>query len=272
MIKNILQLTNKNIALATPLIIFILCVSIYISNGLSNNIFCVMMSIVVLLLMYSVFLSGWFYTIKLVLEDVYSDNQNKLIAKFPVGVGEYFLSILGGLIVFVSVLFVLLIISFILGLKVIGTLNLSVIDVQNAMLNVASMKAFLISLSKEELVRINKWIVLLLANFYVVYYLFLLYIPVIYFKEKHFMKAFVTSLKLLFSKKIIKTTLFYVMLVFLYCSVSFLSAILSFNVFLSFLGALLNFYFIVFLGIALMYYYKREFVDIKIGQNFDKRI
>lgn len=271
--NKIISLTNKHIALATPLILYSLISSAYMvvtaSNGKLINI---LFAIFLFFLMTGAFVAGWFNMIKLVILNPEREDVNSIIKEFPAGVGEYFLPTLGSITIMFIVSSLLLVISYFIGMSLIGDLGITTESFAKAMQNSNELKAFLSSLSLEQLTKMNLWNMLILGTLTFSYYLIFLYLPTLFFKNKNPFKAFFHSLKDLFSRKILKTTGIFVLIFILNFIISLFSTIFGGNIIIHFLITLLNFYFITAVGIGVFYYYHENFVKPLIGQNMDIRI
>lgn len=266
--KESFNITNKYIILATPLILFSLLSSLYILFSINGNLISVIIAIILFTLMFAAFLSGWFYMIKCCICSSEGDNTNSLMKEFPAGVGEYFLPILG--LMFNTFIFssILLIISYFAGMKLIGDIGVSADAVSKAMESMTALKSFMLSLSQEQLIRLNAWNLLLFGMVSVVYFMIMFYSPALFFKQKNPFKAFVVTLKDLFSKKFVKNLVLYLILFAIYFLISILTTILGANIFMHFIFTLINFYYLVFAMVAVYNFYYNNYV--KIGGNVDK--
>ena len=200
-IKDSFQLTNKYIILATPLILFSLLSSLYILFSVGGNLLSLLIALVLFGLMVGAFLSGWFFMIKTCVSNPEQEDPNGLLKDFPAGVGEYFLSVLGLMLntMFISVLLIL--VSYFVGMKLIGDIGITPETLTKGMESFTAMKAFLGSLTQEQLFKLNAWNMLLFFTMSVTYFLIMFYSPALFFKEKNPFKAYFVSLKDLFSKK-----------------------------------------------------------------------
>ena len=160
-IKDSFQLTNKYIILATPLILFSLSSSLYILFSVGGNLLSLLIALVLFGLMVGAFLSGWFFMIKTCVSNPEQEDPNGLLKDFPAGVGEYFLSVLGLMLntMFISVLLIL--VSYFVGMKLIGDIGITPETLTKGMESFTAMKAFLGSLTQEQLFKLNAWNMLL---------------------------------------------------------------------------------------------------------------
>ncbi len=271
--QKIIELTNKYIVLTTPLILYSLFSSIYITisvNGgkLINLIFAVLL----FFLMTGAFFAGWFNMIKLAITNQNRDYSNSLLKEFISGVGEYFLPSLVGVLVIFIISVLALIISYHIGMQTIGDLGIPADVLSGIKNNTIDPKTFITGLSAEQLIKINLWNLLVLANIAIAYFLCFLYMPALFLKNKNPIIAFWISLKDLFSKKIFHSFGIFISIFVLNFLISMFSTIFSENLFIHFILTLLNFYFITAVGVGVFYYYYNNFVNNKLGQNVDIEI
>ena len=264
------KLTNKYLVLATPLILFSLISSLYILFSLRGDLINILTALILFVFMFAAFLSGWAYMLKLVVSDCAKDEPNALIKEFPAGVGEYFLPVLG-LMVNILVLSVLFFFAaYFIGMKTIGNVEISSAALSSAMESTEELKNFLMSLPKDQVLKLNLWNLLILAAMGVEYFLLMFHLPAIVFKCTNPFKAFFISLKDIFSKAFFKNILLYLSIFFSYAVLSVLTTIFTLNVITHFIFTLINFYYIVFIGVLVFNYYYQNFV--RIGGKFDETV
>lgn len=268
--KQSLQLTNKYIILATPLILFSLISSLYVLFSFRGDLVNIITAVVLFVCMLAAFLSGWAYMLKLCVTAPDNGDPNLLIKEFPAGVGEFFLPAIGLLfnIFILSCLFLWG--SYIIGTKFIGDVGISAQALSKAFESVEALKLFLISLSKEQIIKLNAWNFLILITMCVEYFLLMFQLPAMVFKKKNPFKTFFVALKDLFSKAFLKNVLLYVFLFISYSVLSILTTIFVVNVVMHFIFTLINFYYLVFIAVLVFNYYYENF--IKIGGNLDKQV
>ena len=94
--NKVIELTNKYIIIATPLLLFLFFLSIYfyviIRNGQSALI---LLGFILMFCMLTAFTAGWGNMLKSVVSEDSSDEPYMIIKNFVSGVGEYFLPSLG---------------------------------------------------------------------------------------------------------------------------------------------------------------------------------
>ncbi len=269
-IKESFSLTNRNIILATPLIFFSLISSLYILFSLGGSLISLLIAFSLFVLMLGAFLSGWGYMLKLCVSDTDREEANSLIKEFPAGVGEYFLPVLGSMFIIFVISSLILSATYFAGMKLIGNIGIPAEAFSGALESSAAFKNFLMSLSNEQLFKLNAWNILLLAGMMLEYFVVLFYFPALFFKSKNPFKALYFSLKDLFSRKFFGNLLLYVLLFISYFILSFLTTIFGMNVITHFIFTLANFYYMMFAAVLIANYYYNNFV--KIGGNLDKTV
>lgn len=268
--RKVFSLTNKYIVLATPLILYTLFSSVYLAVASSGGkILNLIFAFALFLLMTGAFIAGWFYMIKTAISEPEKEDPNSLFKEFFSGVGEYFLPSVGSIFVILVISTLMLMLSYTIGLQKIGDPGVSAEALSNALQNSSALKAFMLSLTKEQLIKINLWNILILGTMTLNSFLFILYIPTLFYKNKNPFFAFFISLKDLFSKHILKTLGIFLLILVLNFIISILSTVFATNTIIHFSITLLNFYFIVLIGVGIFYYYYKTFIENKIGQNID---
>mgnify|MGYP003290004520 CR=1 FL=1 len=270
-LKNILELTNKYIVLATPLILYSLITGIYLAISFnSGKIIIIFIALFLFFAMSVAFIAGWFKMIKDTVIGNYDENPNSLIKLFPEGVGEYFLPSAVAIVNLVVFFTIMLLLACVIGIKFIGDPGIPSHVLTKAMASTQSLKAFLMSLSAEQLAKLNLWNIHILLSTALAYFLIIFYFPVLFFKTKNPFKAFFIGLKDLFCRKFFITLGVFLIIFISYFIISIMSAISSGNLILHFCATLLNFYYVVVVAVGVFYYYYHNFVEI--GKNIDTQV
>ena len=269
-IRESFKITNSNIVIATPLILFSLFSSIYVMLSSNGSFVSLTITAVLFFLMVASFLSGWFFMIKKAIVNSEEDQKDKLIFEFPAGVGEYFLAILGMIVVIVLVFVAITIVVGVVGKKFIGDTGVSYNQLSTAFASVESMKAFLTSLTPEQISKFKTWNLLLMFGMMFNYFIIMFYFPVVFFKEKNPFKAFFINIKDTFGRKIFKNIFLYVLIFITYTVLSILTALFGGNIFIHFVLTLINFYYATFVGILIFNYYYSNYA--KIGSQVDAKV
>ena len=261
-IKDSFQLTNKYIILATPLILFSLLSSLYILFSVGGNLLSLLIALLLFGLMVGAFLSGWFFMIKTCVSNPEQEDPNVLLKEFPAGVGEYFLPVLGLMINTMVISVLLILVSYFVGMKLIGDIGITPEALTKGMESFVAMKAFLGSLTQEQLFKLNAWNMLLFFTMSVTYFLIMFYSPALFFKDKNPFKAYFVSLKDLFSRKFFTNFGLFLILFVSYFILSIFTTLFGTNVIMHFVFTLINFYYLVFVAVMVYNYYYKNFVQI----------
>jgi len=269
-IKESIKITNENIVIATPLILFSLLSTIYLIFSTGKSSIATLFTIILFFLMLCAFLSGWFYMIMKAVKEPDIDKNTLITESFFSGVGEYFLSAIGMVFILLFLSFGIFALAVIAGKYFIGNPGVTYAQLSEAMATVESMKSLLTSLSPEQLLKINLWNGLMFFAMTLNYFIVMFYAPAIYFKKKNPFIAFFVSLKDIFSRKFFSNCGLYILVTFGYFLLSILTTILNSNIFAHFILTLLNFYFVSFCAVLIFNYYYSNFA--KIGSNIDQTV
>lgn len=259
-----LRITNNNIILATPLILFMLIVSIYsvILQTMSSSPVMYFLFLMTLGLMIAAFAAGWFYIVKKAIENdrISATKDEKIKKSFDLmnlmvtGVGENFLSFLGALFLYVLILLTFLIFGSFIGVKLIGNLNFPIEQLKPALVSAEATQAFIQTLSAEDLLKLTKWKYLILIGGALFSFITLFWsVDIVKFNKNPF-KALFNSNKFLW-KNFFSTFLFYIMLFVFNFVVMLVTALLSMNNILYFISMLIYFYFMVYMVVLVFLYY-----------------
>lgn len=267
--RDTIKVTNDNIILATPLIVFMWLLSLYLGFSKSSvtSVPLLILFFTTVLFMTGAFFSGWFYMVKeainlskqvFVLDEDKSKAVFNLLKIFPAGIGQYFLSFLG--LIFISLVIMSFsgFISYHLGMALIGNLDLNVEQLKGILSSTVDMKTFLDSLTFEQLLKLNNWNMLILAFTSLISFLLMLWIPELVYKTKNPLIALFKSVVKIFKKpwKAVKLFIFMSVLNFV---LSFISTFSILNPILYFIMLIIYFYFLVYLVVLIFSYYDREF-------------
>ena len=276
-----LKITNSNIILATPLILFTIFASSYLYIAPANNI---NMSIVLILFfaMTAAFFSGWFYTIKLAInsfdttefvkpvantpEEKESERQTEnikgdvfyLLKQFPTGVGKYFLEYFFLVGLFFLLLTFVILFTYKAAYALIGNIGISRPDLFFALSTPETMVELLKSLTPEQQQKLSQWNLFFLLTTTLYSFIVMFWAPEIVFKNMSVLNAFITSVVNLF-KKFFKSLTIFAYLMFIYFIISILSVLISSKI-VGFLLTVLYFYFLVYAAVLVFLFYKKEFI------------
>lgn len=271
--QKVFEITNRNSILLTPLILFSLFSTIYLVVMMSGGkIINLLFGILVFGLMFSAFLSGWFNMVKNVVEHPDEDDSLSIMKDFSTGVGEYFYTTTKALVLVILFFIGMSIFTYFIGMHFIGDLGISSNALSESLKNIEALKSFLLSLSQDQLMKLNLWNILIMGIMFVSYLHLILYLPALFFENKNPFETFITALKNLYSNKFFITFLIFLAIVIFNGILSILSTLFTTNILLHFVVTLLNFYFITLASVGLFYYYHKSFITPMIGQNVDIEI
>lgn len=274
--KDAIKITNYNIILTIPLIIFIKLLdlySLYSRNNVDSTLKFLIASITVLF-MFGVFCSGWFLMIKgaislskkvFVLDDDRAKAALNLFKVFPEGVGKYFLSFVGVYFIFLLIQTIATPLVYILGVNIIGGLDaesmqhLQKLTMDSTMSSGDGMAAFIDALSIDQIVFFGKWSLLFTAVTSVIMYLLMLWIPEIIYFTINPLVALLRSLVKLF-KDFFTTVRLFLILWFTGFILLFINTFAVINPFAYILMSIVLFYFSVYFVVLIFLYFDRKYV------------
>ena len=262
------KITNENIILTTPLVLFLFLASLYlgVAQRAPENLASAILLLVTILFMVSAFFAGWLYMVKKAIdldkqEFIIDEDKAKasfhLIKEVPVGIGEYFLSMLGGLVLYAIFFVLLLLVGYFVGMHLIGNPGLGLDQLRNALATPAAMKALVTSLSAEQLAKLNSWNFLFLVGSSLFSFLTLFWGAEIVSRTKNPFFAFFKAIKFTFSN-FLSALILFVYISFVNFSVSLINALSMIHPIVYFISMLLYFYFVVYVVVLVFLYYDRE--------------
>ena len=290
--KETFKTTNDGIILATPLILFLWILTLYISYSRTvvDTRFEIILSVVTMLFMTSAFCSGWFYMVTKCVEfskkDFIMDSDKateslRLIQTMPDGIGRYFLTFIIVSVMFVGIALSMVAIMQILGLPFINSIIAVVskfgIDPTSPQTVGAALDKLspseLMSLFKQLLVPSIPLITIVTIVPMIFSFLMLLWMPEIMYSGKDPFTALYNSVKKVFAK-FKKSLALFIYLTFIQVLISLMGSISIINPVLYVLMMLLYFYFIVYVVILVFAYYDKEFnsqTEEESGQENDEQ-
>lgn len=271
------KITNENIILTTPLVLFILIFAVYaqITQRAPQNLPAFFLLLVTTVFMFAAFFAGWTFIVKRAIaldkQDFLVDEDRAnasftLIREFPVGVGEYFLSFVGALILYSALFIGLFVAGYFIGMHLIGSVGLTLADIKTAMESPVALKTMVSSLTMEQVKKLNAWNILFMSFMSFFSFITMFYGAQIVYKTKNPFIAFFKSLAFTFRKFVPAIILFvYINILSFVVSLimNFLTVaipqklfLISFIVYL--LSMLLYFYFVVYVVVLVFLYYDGE--------------
>lgn len=267
-------LLKDNIIIIQPLIFYLLLIG-FISKpilfGTAQNLSSVI-AIVIVFLFTSAFLAGWFYIVKLAISmknEVYETPEEKnlaalsLLKQFFTGVGDYFVPLIFGLLLYAIAFIGFSILSYKIGIHYIGKVELTPALVK--VLNTGSytdIYNFFNSnaVTKQSAIRLSYWgfyisVLSLLFSFITLYY----GAALIYDSKNPFVAAFL-NLKFLFLN-FWDSILLFLFLSLLNMVISILNMASAMNIIFSVISLLLMFFYMSYHVMLVFLYYEEKTQD-----------
>ena len=276
--KQAAKITNYNIILAIPLIVFVKLLDLYslYSRNTVDSTHELILASVTVLFMSGAFFASWFYMVKeaidlskqvFVLDADRAKATINLFKALPVGIGKYFLSFVGFyFIVFFIQVFATPVV-YLLGVNIIGGLdtesmqNLQVIAMDPSITN-QSMAAFIDKLAPEQIIFFGKWSLLFMLITSIIMYLLMFWIPEIIYKTPNPIVALWRSVVKLF-KDFFSSFRFFISIWLMGFALLFLNTFAVINPLAYIIMNIILFYFTVFVVVAIFLYYDKKFVDME---------
>ena len=275
--KEAVKITNYNIILTIPLIIFIKILdlySLYSKYNVDSALKFFVASITVLF-MFGIFCSGWFNMIKgaiklskkvFVLDEDRAKATMNLFKNFSEGVGKFFLSFVGAYIIFLFIQAIATPLVYILGVKIIGGLdtnsmqNLQSLAINSEMSANQGMPAFIDKLSIEQIIFFGKWSLLFMSITSIIMYLLMLWVPEIICCTPNPLVALFRSVKKLF-KDFFVTVRLYLILWFVGFLLLFVNTFAVINPIAYIIMSIIMFYYSVYLIVLIFLYFDRKYLN-----------
>lgn len=279
--KSAFKITNENIILTTPLILFLFLLSIYleVARNAPATLLSMVLLLVTTLFMLAAFFAGWFNMVKKAIDlnkqQLPDEERAKasfgLLKELPAGLGEYFLPFVGGIILYFLLFMVLSLISYKIGAHFLGKIDLTQNELR-MILNSSDAKMLISSIPSAKLAKLEIWYLLFLAVMTIHYFITMFLAPEIVINSKNPVIALGRSIAFIFKNFL------NVIVLFLYVNVVSFAASLAINgiMLLHFIpnfitalvSMLLYFYFIVYVIVLVFLYYDSETAaKVEIGEN-----
>lgn len=267
--KNAFKYTNEGIILATPLILFIWLIVIYLgfAKSVADTLPEIISATLTLVCMIGAFMSGWFYMVKKSIEisnkDYILDNDRSraslnLIKEMPAGIGKYFLSFVGMSLCTFLIFALFGVAVYKIGMHFIGSIDFTPAQIKEAMASPQDMRVFLDSLTIEQLYKLGNWNFLFLISSSILSFLLMLWIPEIIYKTLNPIGALFGSIGKIF-KRFGKSLFIFIYLSILNFIISFANTFSVLNPLLYMLMMIVYFYFLVYVVVLIFSYYDSEF-------------
>lgn len=266
--KTAFKITNDNIILATPMILFLFVFSIYINaaQNAPENIPSFILLGTTTLFMLAAFFAGWFYMVKKAVEldskeFIIDEDRAKasfgLLKELPVGVGEYFFSFLGALILYSAIFALISIAAYEIGIHLIGKVGISLTALKAALSSTVALKSLVATLTPEQIAKINAWNLLFLITMTIFSFITLFWAAQITSNTKNPVVAYAKSISFTF-KNFLESLIVFVYISFINFAVSLINAFAMANPITYFVSMLIYFYFIVYVVVLIFLYHDRK--------------
>lgn len=262
------KVTNENIILTTPLVLFLFLLSLYLGVAQKapvNNASVILLSFTILFML-SAFFAGWFFMVKRAidlekLEFVADEDKAKasfaLLKEIPIGIGEYFIPFIGALILYSVIFLVLLFAAFKFGMHFIGNIGLSLDQLKLAFNSPEAMKHLVSTLSTAQLTKLNSWNFLFLSIVSFFSFITMFWSVQIVSGTKNPILGFVKSINFLF-KNFLGSVVLFVYISIINFVVSLINAFSTINPIVYFISMIIYFYFLVYIVVLIFLYYDRQ--------------
>ena len=192
-----------------------------------------------------------------VLDEDRAKATMNLFKVIPFGIGKYFLSFIGMIIIFLIVVSLTGAAVYYTGINLIGNVFTQE-QITGALSSTQDMKAFIDSLSLDQLIKLNLWNMLIMGATTLLSFIFMLWVPeIIYCTINPFIALF-KAIKKVFVK-FPKSVVLFIYLSFLNILMSFLSTFAIQHPLLYLLVMVVYFYFVIYVVVLVFSYYKHEY-------------
>lgn len=275
--RDAIKITNYNIIIAIPLIVFIKVLDLYslFSRYNIDSMPKFLIASITVLFMFGVFCAGWFNMVEgavqlskkvFVLDTDRAKATMNLFRKFPEGVGKFFLSFVGVYIIFLFIQAIATPLVYLLGVNIIGGLDdasmqhLQELAINSELTANQGMPAFIDKLSVEQIIFFGKWSLLFMSITSIVMYLLMLWIPEIICCSPNPLIALCKSLGKLF-KDFFVTVRIFLILWFVGFVLLFINTFAVINPIAYIIMSIIMFYFSLYLVVLVFLYFDRKYVD-----------
>ena len=274
--KDAAKITNYNLILTIPLIIFIKILDLYslYSKYTVDSVPKFVLASITVLFMFGVFCAGWFYMVEgainlskkvFVLDEDRAKATLNLFKTIPDGVGKFFLSFVGVYVIFFFIQVIATPLVYFLGANIIGSLDdASMQSLQQTVMDPAvasnqGMASFIDKLTPEQIVFFGKWSLLFMVVTSIIMYLLMLWIPEIIYNTNNPLVALWRSVVKLF-KDFFTSFRLYISLWLMGFALLFINTFAVINPVAYIIMSIALFYFSVYFVVLIFLYYDRTFM------------
>jgi hypothetical protein len=231
----------------------------------SNYIFAFISGLVMPILMWAAFLSGWGYAVRQAIISHYSDENEKeklfhtfnVFSKMLKGIGDYFLSFVGVFFIIIVFMLIVVTIASLIGKSFIGEININVEELKNVLtLGNAAISEYVHKLPIETIKNLFLWIQVLFFSMTVVWFSCFFLTAAVLKNSKNPFKAFLIQSKFIWTN-FLSTAVFFLIINILQVIVVLLAFLFTSNFILSFVYLFLEFYFMVYSIVTVFLFYEK---------------
>ena len=269
--KEAFKISYNNIIIATPLLLFLLILNIYlmIAKNAVKALPSTILFFATLFLMVSAFLAGWLYMVRVAVNNHINNPESEkkygsfeLMKEFPVGIADYIKPFMGFSILYLILADITFISVYHIGMKFIGGVGIPIAQFVSATEAPVAMQSLIQSLTKVQLLKINYWYLLVMCSFQLFMLLTMFWPIEIMCSVKNPIIAFFKSITRVFTKP--QVILLFIGINILNLFLSLMNYVAIFNPITYFIVTMIFFYFIIYVFVLLFLYY-----DEKIKGNSD---
>ena len=261
--KEAFNITYENLICISPLILFMILISLYLGAAKVSivNALSLCISIFSLIIMFAIFLSGWFYMIKMAIINsrfslINLQKDFELLKVFPTGVADYFLTFVYFICCALFILFVIFLVDYVIAIKFIGPVGLELNDLVKFR-DLTTFQYLFADLTYEQIIKLSGWVFLYVVST-ITYSLFtLMWVPYLIFRTKNIFMALWYSIKDAFTSPKILTLL--LGLIIINCAFAVINSYIMLNPFLFFIMTMIYIFFIAHMSMLVFLYYDKKY-------------
>lgn len=263
-IKRAFLILNNNLILSQPFVLYLLVAVLAfgaVASGINPSALIILIFSMVFLSV--AFLAGWFYMDKKVIEyeitttlegDEKAIGSVSLFKEFFPGVGEYFLPVLGSLILYFAALALVFWGFYEIGLREFGAPGFDLNKINEASKSYLAMKSYVASLPQPQVILLLKWILYISFFSFVFQAATMWWFAPLYYDTKNPFRAMLLAFKFFVSNFAPSLGIFVFLGIF-NIFVSAFNSLAGNNLILLFLSFILYFYYVTYYIVLIFLYY-----------------
>lgn len=263
--KNAFKITFNNIILATPLLVFLFMLNIYliVAKNAVSALPSAVLFYLTLFLMFSAFLAGWLYMVKISVDNFKKGKSQedinepfKLLKEFPVGIAEYIKPYMGFSFLYLLFANIFVVTVYLIGNHFIGNVGITMKEFASATEAPVAMQALLDSMTNAQLLKVNYWYLLVMISVQIFSLGTMFWVVEIMYSTKNPLIAFFKSISRVFVKP--QSILLFIGINVLNFVLVLLNYVSMFNPITYLFMTLVFFSFIVYVFVLLFLYYDEK--------------